>query len=144
LCLQARLSKYFSLNHLKKSLLKSNSNIHKSILKYVYSNFTLVILENYKPILLIAREQYYIDILNPEYNICKIAGSSLGRKHAEETKEAISLALKGRKLSSEAKAKLKGRKHSIETIIKLKNYKPSDENRFKLILGGAKARQSLL
>jgi len=30
---------------------------------------------------LIEREQYYIDLLNPEYNILKIAGSRLGVKH---------------------------------------------------------------
>ena len=31
------------------------------------------------------REQHYINILNPEYNILKFAGSSLGHKHSEET-----------------------------------------------------------
>lgn len=31
------------------------------------------------------REQYYIDTLKPEYNICKIAGSSLGVKHSAES-----------------------------------------------------------
>ena len=30
---------------------------------------------------LIEREQYYIDKLNPEYNILKIAGSRLGANH---------------------------------------------------------------
>jgi transcriptional regulator len=34
----------------------------------------------------IKREQYYIDTLNPKYNLCRVAGSSLGRK---QTKEAI-------------------------------------------------------
>lgn len=34
---------------------------------------------------MIEREQYYIDTLNPEYNILKIAGSPLGYKHSEET-----------------------------------------------------------
>ena len=35
------------------------------------------------------REQYYLDCLKPEYNILKIAGSSLGFKHSEETKVKI-------------------------------------------------------
>lgn len=33
---------------------------------------------------LIEREQYHIDLLNPEYNILKIAGSRLGAKHTLE------------------------------------------------------------
>lgn len=33
----------------------------------------------------ISIEQYYIDNLNPEYNILKVAGSTLGYKHTEET-----------------------------------------------------------
>jgi len=35
---------------------------------------------------LISREQHYIDTLNPKYNICKVAGNSLGFKHSEENK----------------------------------------------------------
>jgi len=33
----------------------------------------------------IDREQYYLDILNPRYNICKNARSSLGRKSSEQS-----------------------------------------------------------
>jgi group I intron endonuclease len=32
------------------------------------------------------REQYYLDLLKPEYNILKKAGSALGFKHSEEAK----------------------------------------------------------
>ncbi len=46
---------------------------------------------------LIAREQYYFDILKPEYNLQKIAGSNLGYKPSAETRKKISKALKGRK-----------------------------------------------
>lgn len=34
----------------------------------------------------IHREQYYIDVLKSEYNLCLIAGSNLGRIIREETK----------------------------------------------------------
>jgi group I intron endonuclease len=34
---------------------------------------------------LLSREQYYFNLFNPEYNILKTAGSSLGRKHSELT-----------------------------------------------------------
>jgi group I intron endonuclease len=48
--------------------------------------------------------QSYIDKLG--YNIHHIAGSPLGMKHTDKTKEKISIANKGRKLSPEHKAKL--------------------------------------
>jgi group I intron endonuclease len=38
---------------------------------------------------LIKHEQYFIDAFNPWFNICPIAGSSLGRKTPEEVKEKI-------------------------------------------------------
>lgn len=44
---------------------------------------------------LLKREQYYLDSLNPVYNIAKIAGSTLGVHKSSETKEKISKALKG-------------------------------------------------
>ncbi len=39
---------------------------------------------------LIIREQYYLDILDPKYNIKKAANSNLGMHHSEDTKEKIS------------------------------------------------------
>ena len=35
---------------------------------------------------IIKREQYYLDLFKPEYNICLIAGSSLGRITSNETR----------------------------------------------------------
>ena len=69
-------------------------SINKALLKYGYSGFQLEILEYCEPSDVIDREQYYIDLLVPEYNILKIAGSSLGYKHLDE-----------------AKAKMRGEKH---------------------------------
>ena len=40
---------------------------------------------------LIEREQVWLDFFNPEYNICKTAGSSLGVKRSDEFKAKISL-----------------------------------------------------
>ena len=83
------------------------------------------------------KEQYYIDLLEPEYNILKIAGSSLGFKHnketlyffknirklSEEAKANLSLASTGRILSEETRLKIsskrKGIKHTEETKAKL-------------------------
>jgi group I intron endonuclease len=71
--------------------LNSNgSNIYKAILKYGHENFIFKILE-YCPIKdLMVREQYYLDTLEPEYNILKFARSSRGYLHTEATKELLS------------------------------------------------------
>jgi predicted GIY-YIG superfamily endonuclease len=53
--------------------------------KYGEENFKFVVLERVDDLNnLISREQYYIDLLKPEYNIRKIANSSLGVKMPRE------------------------------------------------------------
>ena len=47
---------------------------------------------------IINREQYYLNHLNPDYNIKKIADSCLGVKRSKETCLKISKALTGKKL----------------------------------------------
>jgi hypothetical protein len=93
--LNKRLGLYYSLTTIKKSLEKSSSAIHSALLKYSYNNFKLEILEYCEQNILISREQYYFDLLMPEYNICKIAGSTLGKVHSEKTKLLMSLRCKG-------------------------------------------------
>jgi len=80
-----RLTKYYSLNFLNYKVLNSSSRIFKALLKYNHSNFDLEILEYCKKELVIKREQYYLDILKPKYNILKVAGSLLGFKHSYKT-----------------------------------------------------------
>ena len=55
---------------------------------------------------LIEREQHYMDALCPEYNIAPVAGSALGVKHTEETKQKMSAASTGRWHSEETKQKM--------------------------------------
>ena len=76
-------------------LKKSKSYIYSSLIYYGYSNFRLEILEYCDSKDVIKREQYYIDLFKPEYNILKKAGSSYGKLHTTETKVKISLALSG-------------------------------------------------
>jgi group I intron endonuclease len=76
---------------------------------YGHDNFTLEILEYCDKTEIIKREQYYIDKLNPEYNISKTAGSILGYKHTLKTR----LKMKTRKLSDKALANLKAAKAGI-------------------------------
>jgi group I intron endonuclease len=66
----------------------------------------------------LAREQWWIDGLKPEYNICKIAGSCLGVKRSSLTRARLSAALKGKKkppITAETRAKMsaaqKGKPH---------------------------------
>ena len=59
--------------------------INKALLKYGYSKFKLEILEYCEPKDLVKKEQYYMDILNPQYNVLKKAYSSLGYKHAKDS-----------------------------------------------------------
>lgn len=81
------------------------NNRHHSIIlqrsynKYGLTNFVFKVLE-YCPIdTLVIREQYYLDILKPKYNILKFAGSALGHIVTEKTKLKMSLKKKGIKCS---------------------------------------------
>jgi len=56
---------------------------------------SLEILEYCDASIVIKREQYYLDLFNPIYNIAKTAGSSLGIKRSVETKLKLSKSLKG-------------------------------------------------
>lgn len=81
--LSNRLRNYFNISYL--SDLKDNMIIYKALLAHGFDNFKLDILEYCNPSELIEREQHYIDLLKPEYNILKIAGSCLGVKRSIET-----------------------------------------------------------
>lgn len=51
-------------------------------------------------------EQRAINILCPEYNVCKIAGNHLGVKRSHRTRQLLSIAHKGKILSEEHKRKI--------------------------------------
>lgn len=79
-------------NH-RNTLLKNkhvNILLQRALCKYGVSSFDFIILEFCDTEKLIEREQYYIDTLNPEYNICRIAGNTLGAKHSVETRKKMS------------------------------------------------------
>lgn len=90
--IRTRLTAYYNINHLTRG---SNMHINRALLKWGYSSFSLSILEYCSVENLIQREQYYLDTLKPEYNICTTAGSTLGKLHSEEAKEKISSTKKG-------------------------------------------------
>lgn len=122
-----RFSIYYSTNSVQRKLAEGSSAINSAILKHGYENFSVDILEYCDISTLIEREQYYIDLLEPEYNILKIAYSREGAKHTEITKSLIGLKFLGRKHTEEAKLKMReiavlrkgeetslyGKKHSL-------------------------------
>lgn len=67
-----------------------NKPLQNSYNKYGISCFIFIVLEYCDVECLIKKEQYYIDNLKPHYNLCKIAGSPIGLKRNEETKNKIS------------------------------------------------------
>lgn len=80
--------KHQHLYHLRRS---NHSNKHLQNAWNIYGEnvFVFEILEECDVSLIIKKEQYYIDLLKPEYNIRKIAASNLGFKHSTNTKNKI-------------------------------------------------------
>ena len=99
----------------------NNPHLQNAFDKYGVSNFKFSIVEKIKDVEnLIDREQHYMDKLDPEYNIIPRANR---HKFAEETKQKMSEAHKGREFSEEHKRNLseagKGREYSNETRQKM-------------------------
>lgn len=126
-----------------------NPHLQNAFNKYGEESFIFLVVEHVERSQLIEREQFWLDLLNvvnPEkgYNICPIAGSSLGKVFTEEHKrklseaqrrrfardgipqehrDNLSKALRGHKTSEETKRKISeahtGKKQSPETIEKM-------------------------
>lgn len=94
-------NRFYAYYNLKYTL-KSAMAISRALLKYGHSEFSLHILEYCEVHNVLEREQYYLDLILPEYNILKKAGSSLGYRHTEETL-----------------VKFKERKHSEESRLRI-------------------------
>lgn len=111
-------TEYFSISYLETQIKKGISILCIALLKHGYSAFSLEIIEYCAPEKATIQEQYFMDLICPEYNILSKAGSSLGYLHSEETKAKMSLAWteyrktkisalkKGVKISEDIKAKI--------------------------------------
>jgi group I intron endonuclease len=109
-----RLKEYLNPLYLERNLEKGNSKLLRALLKYGYSNFEFKVLEMFEHSLLttqkrkqmppkaelrlqlLAREQYFLDKIKPEYNINLKAGSNLGRSYSETVRKKMSLAKLGK------------------------------------------------
>jgi group I intron endonuclease len=72
------------------------SAIYSAILKHGIAKFKLEILVYCSQKKCIKLEQEHINLLNPSYNILKIAGSPLGEIRSEKTRAKMSVANKGK------------------------------------------------
>ncbi len=120
-----RFKNYFNLSYIKS---RDSSIINRALIKYDYSNFSVTILEYCDKSNLLVREQYYFDKLNPQYNILKIAGSSLNSKLEKDTKAKISQSLKG--VYIKEKSSLFGSFHTEETKKLMSLKKQGEKNSF--------------
>jgi len=69
---------------------KSNILLQQAFEKYGLENFSLYIFEYCDKSVLLEKEQYYLNLLNPEYNILKNADSRLGLIHTLESRKKMS------------------------------------------------------
>jgi group I intron endonuclease len=125
---------------------------HNILLQRIYNKYgdkTLkfsILEEINDPQELLKKEQFYIDLINPEYNVCKTAGSPLGYKHTEETKEKMrkpkseetkkkmSKSQKGKILSEETKKKMSISRTGEKNPMYGKHYSRSEETKKKMSL----------
>jgi group I intron endonuclease len=120
------------------------SIIYSALLKHGYDNFSVDILEYCEVSQLVKREQYYLDLLKPKYNILKAANSRLGSKHTLETKALMSIKQKGinnpsfgKILSQETRIKIS---ESLKSSLMFKN---SIKLRLNYITHETKLKRSL-
>lgn len=112
-----------------------NAKLQRHFNKYGEVDLQFIILVCCDKKDLIRHEQFFIDSLNPWFNICRIAGSSLGFKASLETRAKLSAIAKKRK------PPMKGKHHSIETIMKLRGPKSKE---WKAKLTGPNTEQWIL
>lgn len=114
-----------------------NKHLQLAFKKYGLDNFVFEIIELCFRENLLEREQFYIDNLKPEYNICKsVEKSRLGIKSSPEHIAKIVASNTGKKRSPEACANIglakKGFKFSEESLLKLKLRPRTEETRRKI------------
>lgn len=80
-----RFNDYYNINFLKRRVITGNSLIYRALLEDRYENFTFEILEYCDKNIIFEREQYYMDLLKPEYNIQSIAGIVLSPRGSSTT-----------------------------------------------------------
>jgi group I intron endonuclease len=86
---------------------------------YGPASFRFSVLEECPPEKCIEREQHFIDILDPEYNICRVAGSQLGHKHTPATCAKLSTRTYTPIWLARQRLSHLGKKHTLEARAKI-------------------------
>lgn len=96
-----------------------SKHLQRAYKKYGEDMFSYRPLLICEPFELLRYEQAMLDIYHPEYNMTPTAGSTLGMKFTEETRQRMRIAQTGRTQSPEARRKVseaqRGKKESEET-----------------------------
>lgn len=122
----------------------SNSRLQNHYNKYGESDLEFTILLGCDKEDLIKHEQFFIDTLNPWFNICKTAGSTHGIGPSKKCIAILKAKLTGIPLKEEHKKRISeshlGIYHTEETKLKLRKQrlgkKLSEEHKRKISLGG--------
>ena len=101
------------------------SHLQNAYNVYGKDSFIFTALYECQPEELLRCEQEELDLLKPEYNTCRIAGNSLGRKHSDEIRKKISANIGDR---SGKNNPFYGRSHSEETKRKLSELWVGEKN----------------
>lgn len=132
-----------------------DNNCHPNLLlqrawvKYGADSFAFEVLLYCDPENCLMYEQITLDYYKPEYNICQQAGSRLGTKHSEETKQKLCIARRKRIITDETKRRIgvanSGRKISDEHKAKLSQaYRGEGSNSAKLTENNVKQIRSMI
>lgn len=110
-----------------------NEYLQRAYNKY-NKNFTFEIIEECDKELLFEKEQYWIDLLKPHYNMMPVAGRPLNFKYKDNHLRIEKLSRKLRKLTDEQIKQINvmiDNKTSLSIIAKLYNVHPSTISRIK-------------
>ena len=130
-----------------RSHLKMNRHVNKHLQnawnKYGEKTFKFSVVEQTLPEKLIEAEQRWIDAVSPDvlFNICLVAGSLLGHKCSEETRQKISKANAGRVLSTATRQKISDALHR-RIVLDETRQKHSEANRKRIVSDETRLKQS--
>lgn len=83
-----------------------NAKLQAAWNKYGPENFEFSVVECVEKDVILEREQFWIDSVDPEYNICKVAGNTSGVRPGADARLKMSMAKIGKTVSKEAREKI--------------------------------------
>ena len=103
----ASFSQRWSIHRRRLSSGRGNRRLRAAWTQYGEEAFEFIVLETIEDASIVTeREQWWMDVLKPQYNIVPLAGRTTGYKHTEETKRQLSAVCLGRKLTDEHRTKI--------------------------------------